>query len=244
MVLCVDDDPPTLDLLARVLRRQGLRVATAASGADALELALEHHPAVITLDVMMPEMDGWALLARLREQPSLRDVPVVMVSMVDHDQAEALSLGASDYLVKPVEPDDLVRTVGRYLSANHGNVLVVDDEPDIRELLRRLLVGEGWTVETAENSRIALERMGSFTPDLVLLDLMMPEMDGFAFVEHVRDDPSWRDLPIVVLTAMDLDAEQWSRLSEQTSQVVAKHGGGLQQVLRAVRRFAVPSSPV
>jgi PAS domain S-box-containing protein len=238
LVLCVDDDPATLDLLGRTLRRQGLRVASARSGADALEVARTHRPAVITLDVMMPEMDGWTLLQRLREDPDLRHVPVVMVSMVDHSQASALALGASDYLVKPVEPDVLLGVLQRYLQSGRGQVLVVDDEEDMRDLLARLLGGEGWTVVTAPSSRAALDELQSFTPDLVILDLMMPEMDGFAFVETVRASPALRDLPILVLTAMELTHEQWVDLSSRTEGVVSKQSQGLARVLAEVRRFA------
>jgi signal transduction histidine kinase/DNA-binding response OmpR family regulator len=239
LVLCVDDDPDTLDLLGRVLRRQGFRVALAGNGRDALKIAREHQPAVITLDVMMPEMDGWTLLQRLREDPLLRDVPAVMVSMVDHNQAEALSLGAADYLVKPVEPDTFLRVMRRYLNTGQpGLVLVVDDEEDMRDLLRRLLVGEGWEVETAPNSRAALDRLGEVQPDLVVLDLMMPEMDGFAFVETVRRNDAFRDLPIVVLTAMELTRAEWTELASKTNQIVQKSGNGLLRVLEEVRRYA------
>jgi len=244
LVLCVDDDVPTLDLLARVLRREGLRVARAATAADALALARAHRPAVITLDVMMPEMDGWDMLTRLRADPDLRDLPVVMVSMVDHDRAGALALGASDYLTKPVDGPTLVTTLSRYLRDDHGEVLVVDDDAQIRDLLSRALSAEGWEVHTAEHSGQALTMLDEgLRPDVVTLDLMMPELDGFAFVDRVRDDDRFRDLPIVVLTAMELSKEQWADLVERTAEVVPKGVGGMHQVLEAIRRFSRPPSP-
>jgi CheY-like chemotaxis protein len=240
LVLCIDDDPNMLDLLGRLLRREGLRVAQATSGADALDLARRHPPAVITLDVMMPAMDGWTLLQHIREDPSLQDVPVVMVSMVDHDPGSELVLGASDYLVKPVEADTLVATLRRYLATGSGTVLVVDDDDDLRELLRRALAGEGWTVHSAPDSDVALQILSEVDPDLVVLDLMMPGMDGFAFVDHVRGQDRWRELPIVVLTAMDLSREQWQALAAHTSQIVPKGDQGLRQVISEVRAYARP----
>lgn len=237
LVLCVDDDPSMLDLLGRVLRRQGLRVAHASTGEDALEIAREHKPTVITLDVMMPEMDGWTLLQRLRADPLLRDIPVVMVSMVDQDKGEALALGAADYLVKPVQTEVLMNTLRRYIERGKGRILVVDDEADMRDLLRRSLSAEGWEIAVAPNSRVALDILPEVEPDLVILDLMMPEMDGFAFVDHVRANDRWRDLPVIVLTAMELSRDEWEMLAARTSQVVQKGSQGLQRVIEEVRRF-------
>jgi len=243
LVLCVDDDPPTLDLLGRLLNREGLRVARASTATDALDLARIHKPRVITLDVMMPEIDGWDMLSRLRADPDLHDIPVVMVSMVDQDRGGALALGASDYLTKPVDGPTLMRTLSRYLTDASGTVLVVDDEAQVRDLLRRQLEGDGWTVHAAAHSGEALQLLDEgLRPDVVTLDLMMPGMDGFAFVDRVRADPDLADLPIVVLTAMELSRDQWADLADRTSQVLPKGVGGMQRVVTAVRTFARPGA--
>ena len=165
-------------------------------------------------------------------------MPVVMVSMVDDGLTSALSLGAADYLVKPVDPVVMVSTIRRYLSEGSGRVLVVDDEPDMRDLLERLLTGEGWTTRVAGGSREALELLHAFRPELIVLDLMMPDLDGFGFIERIRADEEFRNVPILVHTAMDLTHEQYEMLSKKTEMVVPKAGNGLHSVLREVRRFA------
>ncbi len=203
-VLAIDDDPVQRDLLRRYLTNVGFAVRTATGGEAGLRQARQLRPVAITLDVMMPEMDGWTVLAALKSDPDLCDIPVIMLTMVD-DRERGFTLGASEYATKPVDRHALSRILKKYTCMHPPcPVLVIDDDPDAREITRRILEKEGWKVSEAENGRVALECMVRDRPCLILLDLTMPEMDGFEFVDHVRRHPEWRLIPIVVMTARDL----------------------------------------
>jgi signal transduction histidine kinase/CheY-like chemotaxis protein len=222
VVLVIDDDVQISALLVRSLSKEGFQVETATFGEDGLRRARELRPDVITLDVVMPGMDGWTVLNLLKSDPVLVGIPVVMLTMLD-DRSKAYSLGAVDYLVKPVSREDLVAVLGKYTGASKAKpVLVVDDDAEIREGVCRLLEKEGWEVSDAENGRVALNSLESEIPGLILLDLMMPVMDGFDFVEEVQKHPKWQSIPIVVLTARELTAEDNLRLSGRVEQVLAK----------------------
>src|SRR5262249_9978420 len=158
-VLVIDDDPTVHDLMQRFLRREGLRMATAASGEEGLRLARELRPAAITLDVLMPGMDGWAMLTALKADPLLADIPVIMLTIVD-DKNMGYALGAADYLTKPIDWGRLAVILQKYRCAHPPcTMLVVEDDADTRDMLRRLLTREGWVVMEATNGRVALERM-------------------------------------------------------------------------------------
>ncbi|MBK9168689.1 MAG: response regulator [Bryobacterales bacterium] len=222
VVLAIDDDPLVADLLRRTLARDGLRVEHAPSGTEGIERARALRPDVITLDVMMAGMDGWEVLAALKADSELSPIPVVMLSIVD-DRRHAFALGADEYLVKPVDREKLSALLRTYANGTaRRHALVVDDEPANRELLRRALEGHGWEVTEAANGREGLECLSRETPDVVLLDLMMPEMDGFTFVETVRAAEAWASLPIVVVTAKTLSAEDRLRLSGQVRNILQK----------------------
>ena len=245
-VLVVDDDPIMRDLLRRVLERGGFRVVCAASGSEGLLLAAELDPCAITLDVMMPGMDGWTMLARLKEDPSLSAIPVVMLTMVSESD-RGFALGADHYLTKPLDRSALLRVLDSYRSeapdAQEPVLLVEDDEPT-RTLIQRVLEQQGWPVVTAGNGIEALERLESMTPRLVLLDLMMPRMDGFEFLHRFRAHEAWRGISVVVVTAKELTAEDHDRLQAGASEVVPK--GGLdrdrlvEQVRELVQRYRTP----
>ena len=186
-VLVIDDDPTTLDLTRRFLMREGFEVITAASGAEGLSLATEKRPNAITLDVMMPGMDGWAVLAELKKDPGTADIPVIMLTMID-EREMGFALGASEYMSKPIDRQRLTAYLDKYLGGSRvggGRVLIVEDEKDTRELLRRGLEKDGWTIDEAENGLVALARLNEVTPDMVLLDLKMPQMDGFDFLTEL-----------------------------------------------------------
>jgi PAS domain S-box-containing protein len=243
-VLVIDDDATARELVARSLEREGFRVVGAASGVTGLEVARALRPDVITLDVMMPGMDGWAVLAALKSDPALAEIPVVMLSVAD-EQRLGFALGASEYLTKPIERERLAAVLRKYGSragGAAGHVLVVEDDAGVRAVLRRALEGEGWSVSEAEHGRAALERMAQRVPDLVLLDLMMPEMNGFEFLEAVRERAAWRGVPVVVITAKDLTEEERRRLNGDVERVVVKRGRGLEE-LAAVVRDHVASRP-
>ncbi|MDP6346250.1 MAG: response regulator, partial [Alphaproteobacteria bacterium] len=173
-VLVVDDDPVARDLLSRHLGRGGYRVETAADGPEALRLARQLSPDAITLDILMPQMDGWAVLGALKEDPALENIPVTVLSILD-DRRIGFSLGASDYMTKPIDREKLLEVIGRLCpDVAEARVLVVEDDPPTRELVRRSLTNRGWSVDEAENGLIALDRLAEAVPDLILLDLMMP----------------------------------------------------------------------
>ncbi len=231
-ILIVDDDPVARDLLSRHLSRGGYRVEVASNGEDAVRLAREISPDAITLDVLMPQMDGWAVLGALKEDPELEKIPVTMLSIVD-DRRIGFTLGASDYLTKPIDREKLLTVLAR-LCPDKGEtqVLVVEDDAPTRELVRRTLESRDWRVSEAENGVVGLERMEDTTPSLVLLDLMMPEMDGFEFLSRMRQDQRWREIPVVVVTAKTLTAEDHGRLKDGfVEMLVSKKEQNLETVL-------------
>jgi len=226
IVLAIDDDPAARDLMRRFLTREGFRPETAASGEEGLRLAHALRPVAITLDVMMPGIDGWTVLQRLKADPETQDIPVIMLTMVD-DKNIGFALGAADYMTKPIDRARLSAILGRHRCAESDGgcrVLLVEDDEETRDMMREMLHREGWSVEEAANGRLALECLQGTGPDLILLDLMMPEMDGFEFARRLRERPEWRDIPVVVLTAKDLTAEDRRRLNGDVEKIMQKGG--------------------
>src|SRR5262249_16188995 len=194
-------------------------------------------PAAITLDVMMPGLDGWAVLTALKADPLLADIPVIMLTIVD-DKNLGYALGATDYLTKPIDWDRLAPVLHKYRCVHPPcTVFVVEDDGDTRDMLRRLLTKEGWAVSEAENGRVALERMAASQPELILLDLMMPEMDGFAFLEALRQQEAWRSIPVVVVTAKDLTPEDRQRLNGYVEQILQKGAYSREALLHELRHL-------
>jgi CheY-like chemotaxis protein len=237
-VLVIDDEAAIRDLMQRYLVKEGFRVVVAASGEEGLRLARELRPDAITLDVMMPGMDGWAVLTALKADPVVADIPVVMLTIVD-DKNLGYALGAADYLTKPIERDRLLTVL--HAHRRDRPVLIVDDDAGIRELLRRMLEPEGYAIVEAENGRVALERLRGMSPSVVLLDLMMPEMDGFEFVTEFRRHESWRAIPIVVITARDLSRDDRERLNGYVQKILQKGAHGREQLLAEVRELVAAS---
>ncbi len=237
-VLVIDDEAAIRDLMQRYLAKEGFRVVAAAGGEEGLRLARELRPDAITLDVMMPGLDGWAVLTALKADPSVADIPVIMLTIID-DKNLGYALGAADYLTKPIERDRLLAVV-RTHRRDHP-VLVVDDDATLRQLLRRMLEPEGYTVVEAENGRVALDRLRGVAPSVVLLDLMMPEMDGFEFVAEFRRHEAWRAIPIVVITARDLSHADRERLNGYVQKILQKGAHGRDQLLAEVRDLVVAS---
>jgi PAS domain S-box-containing protein len=241
-VLVIDDDQVQRDLLDRFLSKEGFCVRTAAGGDAGLRLARQLRPVAITLDVMMPDMDGWSVLAALKADAALRDIPVIMLTMVD-DPERGFTLGAADYATKPVDRARLSHILKKYTCPHPPcPVLVVEDDPATRELTRVILEKEGWMVSEAENGRAALACMERERPSLILLDLMMPEMDGFEFADRVRQHPEWRSIPIVVLTAKDLTAEERRRLNGSVETILRKAGDSRTALLNQVRDLVAKCS--
>ena len=234
-ILVIDDNREAREILGRFLTRDGFDVVTAGSGDEGLRLAHEIQPAAITLDVLMPEMDGWSVLRALKADPKLRDIPVVMLTMVD-DKSRGYALGATDYLSKPVDRELLLRTLARYQSLQAPSpVLLVEDDTDTREIMARMLDKAGWQVLHAGNGREALDQLASTRPGLILLDLMMPVMDGFDFLLEMRANPDWRDIPVIVLTARNLTEEDRRLLSGKVEQVIEKGATSPEQLIGLIR---------
>lgn len=234
-VLIIDDDNVSRDLMTRMLMLEGLLVSAATNGRDGLKMAREIQPAAIVLDVMMPGMDGWAVLAALKSDPALAHIPVVMATMVD-EHSTGFALGASDYLMKPVDWDRMSMLLKAYANKRSSHpVLVVEDEPDVRRMMKRSLESEGWDVMEASNGREALTRVRERLPGLILLDLMMPQMDGFQFIAELRQMEKGRGVPVVILTAMDLTDYDRQRLTGAVEQIIGKGAYTRDELVQEIR---------
>ncbi|MEP6717273.1 MAG: response regulator, partial [Terriglobia bacterium] len=235
-ILVVDDDAVSRTLIQRILEKGGYHTVTASNGAEALEIAARIQPALITLDVLMPGMDGWQVLGEIRNHALLCDIPVVMVTVVE-DRSQAYSLGATEYLTKPVDRDRLLRVLRQHPCAHPPcSVLVVEDDSAQRTLLRNLLEHEGWRVCEAENGAGALMQLADSRPELIVLDLMMPEMDGFEFVAALKQNPGWNHIPVVVLTSRDITEEDRSRLSGRVERIISKGAQKSEGLLDEIRQ--------
>jgi signal transduction histidine kinase/DNA-binding response OmpR family regulator len=231
LVLVVDDDQVVRDLLGRHLTRSGYRVETATGGEEGLALARELRPDAITLDVLMPTMDGWAVLAALKDDPEVADIPVVMITILD-DRNIGFSLGAKEFLSKPIDSDKLLGLMERLCpTGGRRRALVVEDDPGTRNLFKRILKKRDWSLVEAENGRVGLERLKDFVPDVILLDLMMPEMDGFAFLEKLREEEAWQAIPVIVVTAKSLTKAERERLNGSVEQLIQKSDANLEALL-------------
>jgi CheY-like chemotaxis protein len=241
-VLVVDDDPISRDLIERTLARQGLHIELAANGEQALSLAKQLRPDAITLDVIMPGMDGWAVLSALKADPDLAEIPVILLSFVGN-KSLGFALGASDYLTKPVDGKRLATLLSKYRRDRDNvdsnsltcQILIVEDDDPTREILRRILEKQGWGVMEADSGRAALEQLNVARPHLILLDLMLPEMDGFEFIGELRKSDSGDPIPIVVITAKDLTPAETQQLNGYVDRVLSKGVYSCDTLLREVR---------
>jgi PAS domain S-box-containing protein len=246
-VLVIDDDPSIRDYLAKSLAAEGICVSTASDGEEGLRLAREHRPAVIFLDVLMPRTDGWAVLNALKCDSILADVPVVMMTIFNEAEMGYL-LGASEYLAKPIDRERLVAVLKKYCPLNSSiDVLVVEDEAATRQVIHRTLAKQGWIVAEAANGRIALEQMARHKPSFILLDLLMPEMDGFEFLTEVRKNEAWRSIPVIILTSKDLTASERNLMDGNVKKILQKGACGRESLLREMRHivniYAGPRAP-
>jgi CheY-like chemotaxis protein/anti-sigma regulatory factor (Ser/Thr protein kinase) len=232
-VLVIDDESSVRTLLRRFLSREGFSVDEAPSGEAGLARAREVKPDAITLDVIMPGMDGWSVLAALKADPTLADIPVIMLTVVD-DKRKGYALGAADFLTKPIDREHLKRVLVRYGAGTSSHrVLLVEDDLATTELMKRTLESEGWDVVLARNGREGLEKLDAAQPSLILLDLMMPEMDGFDFVERLRSDRK-SDIPVVIVTAKDLTDEDRAKLNGHVTTVLQKGNYSRDELLSEV----------
>jgi len=242
LVLVIDDDLSTRDLLSRFLSREGFAVQTAEDGRSGLALAEKLKPRVILLDVTMPRMDGWTVLRSLKENPHLAAIPVVMCTVID-EQNLGFSLGASDYILKPVNWEHLREVLARVQKdTTKGDVLVIEDDEDTRTRVGALLARNGWTVTEAENGRAALDTLWDRVPAIVLLDLNMPEMDGFTFLRQFRSRKEWAAVPVVVMTARDLSIGERAELKGGGARIFEKGKVGMRELVEQLRALDVTSS--
>ncbi|MCX6969731.1 MAG: Cache 3/Cache 2 fusion domain-containing protein [Verrucomicrobia bacterium] len=241
MVLVIDDDHDAAAILKRSLVKSGYDVLTAFTGRDGIELARKMLPAAITLDVMMPGMDGWSVLGELKADPALAHIPVILVTMLQ-DRQLGFSLGASEFLTKPVDQGQLAAVLTRYCGSQKPRVLVVEDDPGNRELLVRMLEKDGYLVSGAENGSVALECVAKEPPALILLDLMMPVMDGFAFLEALRQQPEFSKIPVVVVTAKDLTPAERDLLHGSVQQVIQKGAVDREKLLAEITAMIANST--
>jgi CheY-like chemotaxis protein len=240
-ILVIDDDDAVHDTVSAMLGREGYRVLHARSGVEGLRMAREFRPDAITLDVLMPQMDGWSVLAAFKADPELCDIPITIVTMLN-DRAIALSLGASGFLSKPIDWNRLSAILRQHSRKTvDGSVLVVDDDPEMRAMTRQMLERMGMGVAEAEHGEDALGWLDTNpAPSIMLLDLMMPVMDGFEVLERLRRDERWHALPVVVVTAMDLTAEDLDLLHSVTRKVIAKGASTGVDLRAAIRDILGP----
>ena len=238
-VLIIDDDPIVRDLMQRFLVKEGFHAELASGGQQGIDMARQLLPDLITLDVMMPDIDGWSVLSQLKADEATADIPVIMLTMLD-DRERGFSLGATDFVSKPIDRERLLRVIQRHQSAKSDEVaLIVEDHEPTRQMLQKMLEKEGWQVDTAANGRIALEHTRNQKPAIILLDLMMPEMDGFQFAVAFRKQAGMQHIPIIVVTAKDLTEEDHKRLNGYVEMIVNKEAYSRDTLLNEVRQLSL-----
>ena len=222
-LLAIDDDPNSLLLLKQNMEDEGYYVVGALSADEGIQKAAEIKPFAITLDILMPKKDGWEVLNHLKADPATRDIPVIVLSIIDNKEL-GFSLGAFDYLVKPLEKEAILSALQRIPDIPGRRVLVVDDEPNTVDLLAQILQDEGYQVKGAYNGKEALHVLESTPQDIILLDLLMPDMDGFEVIQKIKANQSWRHIPIIVVTAKDLSDADWEFLRQSVDRIIQKSG--------------------
>jgi PAS domain S-box-containing protein len=224
VILVIDDDPDVIYLLRENLTEAGYRVVGVTSAEEGLQQARALCPLAITLDILMPHTDGWQLLHELKTDPTTRDIPILVLSIVDN-KALGYQLGAFDYLLKPFDREAILAALTR-IPPQRGRLLVVDDDTQTVDLIRQFLEGEPYEIVAAADGQEALEAISQQRPDILLLDLLMPRLDGFAVIERLRQDAQYHQLPIIVLTAKTLTAADYARLEQSVRTVIQKQGWG------------------
>jgi PAS domain S-box-containing protein len=241
-VLVIDDDPNARALLSRFLTREGFSVRTASDGAAGLKLAQAIKPRAILLDVMMPHMDGWAVLSALKADPAVADIPVVMETIV-HEKGLAFSLGAEDYLTKPIQWPRLKKVLERFRSTPPARALVVGDEDVAEGNIGDLLEKEGWSVIHARDRGAALASLTEQRPSLLIVDLNMSQANGFALIRELRRLREWRDVPVVALNATELTPEERTRLEGHVQQIISTEDDAPEALLSLLRRIPQSRAP-
>jgi CheY-like chemotaxis protein len=245
IVLAIDDNPDVIYLLTENLGEAGYQVVGANSGDEGLQKAKDLNPIVITLDIMMPHKDGWQVLHELKNDPATRDIPVILLTIVDK-KALGYELGAADYLVKPLDEEAVLAALKRLAEANGDSLpkhlLIVDDDPQVADMIKQLLVDAPYQVSTAGDGLAALDSIKRQIPDVILLDLMMPQLDGFEVLSRLQQEESYRDIPVIVLTAKSLSASEATLLQESASQIIQKQGLAAETLVTELQKALASSS--
>jgi signal transduction histidine kinase/DNA-binding response OmpR family regulator len=239
IVLIIDDDEAVLDLCQRFLTKEGFAVVMAQQGEEGIALAKKLRPTAIVLDIMMPHMDGWEVLSVLKGDPATAEIPVIMMSMLDEREI-GFALGATDFIMKPIDRKQLSGLLKKVVDeqGQEGDVLLVENDKTYRITLAQALEQHGWRVQMAENVRLALDALRLVKPSLIFLDLVPSELDGFGFLEVLRKREEWRDIPVIVLTAKDLTAEDRLRLKGQVQNVIKMSASNSQVLLDRILGMA------
>ncbi|MBI3004174.1 MAG: response regulator [Ignavibacteriales bacterium] len=235
-ILCIDDDPDVIEILRKYLIPEGYSVAGALSGDEGLAAASRLKPSLITLDIMMPKKDGWQVLRELKSNAATKDIPVVMHSIVDNKPL-AMSLGAVDLLAKPTDPNRLLSVVRQFIKSNDQYILVVDDNEDFALAVKNLMKPDGLNIKVANGGKKALEILKESKPALILLDLLMPEMDGFEVVRQLQANDAWKRIPVIILSGKELTPEELSKLNNQVTNYMKKDDLSQVELTRTVKRI-------
>lgn len=241
IILVIDDDPMIHNQMKRAFEKEDYKIVCASDGEEGLTLARKLHPTLITLDVLMPGMDGWTVLTKLKADPEVANIPVFVISMVDEEN-KGFTLGASEYLTKPIDRTRLHILMKKY-RWDSGSALVVEDDEGTRKLLCSMLEEYGLNIQEAENGKIALERVQEKSPGVIFLDLMMPEMDGFEFIEELKKNPEHRPIPIVVVTSKDLTSADRLRLNGGIAKLIEKKSFAHEDLLTEIRHILETHTP-
>ena len=234
-ILCIDDEPDVIEILRNYLIPEGYAVFAAYSGAEGIKLAEEVNPNAITLDIMMPQKDGWQVLRELKANAKTRDIPVLIHSMIDNKPL-AFSLGALDYLPKPAEPMTVLSLVNKAVKSKDKHVLLIDDDEEYREVLGKILGDEGFSVEQAKSGKEAMKKLREARPAMILLDIRMPEMDGFEFLRHLRQADQWKSIPVTILSGADLTDDQLTEVNKQMIDYVRKSDLTLDNITHTIKK--------
>lgn len=222
IILSIDDDPQVISLYQRYLRPQGFRVIPVTNPKEAVEKARQLKPYAITLDIMMPDVDGWSVMQALKSDPQTRDIPIVVCSILEEEE-KGFSLGAADYLVKPFLQEDLSNAVNRLnIDGKIHTILVIDDDPEDLRLVQKMLDKKPFEVRTAEGGKAGWEALQTNAPDAVILDLFMPDLNGFTLLEHLRTDEKLKNLPVIILTGADLSPEELLQINSFGQSMLTK----------------------
>jgi DNA-binding response OmpR family regulator len=243
-ILLVEDDPQSADLMTLYLHEAGLEVAIARDGEEGLAVARSIRPAVIVLDVLLPGLNGWEFIERAKSDPALHETSIIVTTVVD-DRVRAMALGASEYLIKPVSREQLlnaISAIGMTMRDDDDTrtVLAIDDEPMTLQLIETVLSSAGYRVLTAAGGEQGILLAQERQPDLVILDLLMDDVDGFAVVERMRQEPQTSGIPILVLTSKSVTNEDRNRLDGRVTYMAQKASFSRQLFIELVQRYARP----